>query len=248
MTRGGFAKVRARLRGDSGLTVIELLVAIVLFGILMTIVSTLMISTMRTVALSRDLTANTKSAANAMNETTRAIRAATENPVSGSIVNDPAFIVAKPDDVLFYAYVNVYSDITSAQQPVMIRLRVDRTTGGYVESRWKGTATADGKWVFSTNPCVKPNTPVGCTAPTLTRTLASTISPITTDHPTSPFVYKMPDGITTIANTSAGLGEADRRLVAFVQVNLRTQSSLTDSSDDVTLETIVGIPNLGFAK
>lgn len=243
---------RPSLRDESGLTLVELLVAVTLLTLLLALVANLYISAMRTVSLSRELNANTKQVANAMNETTRAIRAATENPVSGSIINDPAFVVAKPDDVLFYAYVNVYSDITTAQQPVMIRLRVDRTTGKYEESRWKGTPTSDDKWVFPTNPCVTTNTPAGCTAPLTKRTLSTTMSPVGVGPPqlpalVDPFIYLASDK-TPIVNTAAGLSATDRRLVAFVKVTLAAQASLTDTSNPVRLENIVGIPNLGFAK
>ena len=245
-------RLRRGIRDESGLTLIELLVAMTLLTILLAVVANLYVSAMRTVSLSRELTANTKQVANAMNETTRAIRAATENPVSGSIVNAPAFVQAKPDDILFYAYVNVYSDITNAQQPVMIRLRIDRTTGKYEESRWKGTVTSDDKWVFPTNPCVTPTSPVGCTAPLTKRTLSTTMSPVGVGPPqmpalVAPFIYLDSDKL-EIPNTSAGLSEDDRRLVAFVKVTLAAQTSLTDTSNPVRLESIVGVPNLGFAK
>jgi len=82
-------RLRRGIRDESGLTLIELLVAMTLLTILLAVVANLYVSAMRTVGLSRELTANTKQVANAMNETTRAIRAATENPVSGSIVNAP---------------------------------------------------------------------------------------------------------------------------------------------------------------
>jgi prepilin-type N-terminal cleavage/methylation domain-containing protein len=237
--------LRAVRADQSGLTLIELLVAVALLGILLTIISGLYVSALRTVTLSREVTANSKMASNAMNESTRAIRAATENPITGTLLNDPAFIVAKPDDILFYAYVNVYADLTTAQQPVMIRLRVDRTTGTYIESRWTGTAASDGKWVFTSTPCEAINVPVGCTAPSLRRTLAATMSPTGTGNP--PFLYLNADGV-AIANTSSGLSPANRLLVAFVRVSLSVQTSLTDASNPTMLESIVGIPNLGFAK
>jgi len=250
---------RLRARDDSGLTLVELIVAVMLLSILLALVANLYVSTMRTVGLSRELTANTKQVANAMNETTRAIRAATENPVSGSALNQPAFIIARPDDIVFFAYVNVYSDLTSAQQPVMIRLRVDRTTGKYEESRWKGSPTSDDKWVFPTNPCEAPGVPVGCTAPLTKRTLSTTMSPIGTGPPSlpalvAPFIYLDNDKnvipYTTASDNTAitGLSETNRRLIAFVKVTLAAQASLTDTSNPVRLESIVGIPNLGFAK
>lgn len=234
--------LKRSLREDRGLTLVELLVAITIFGILLTLVASLYSGALRTVGLSRELVGNTKNVSTAMNETSRVIRAATENPVGAQVLNDPAFVVAEPDDVVVYAYINLDS---SAEKPVMIRLRVDKTTGNFVESRWPATPLADGKWQFTANPCETVNVPGGCTAPASIRIIASAISPYTSGDYT--FTYLDSNG-QAMANTSAGLALADRRLVAFVRVTLKTQFSLTDASNPVTLQNTVGIPNLGFAK
>lgn len=229
-------------RDDEGVTLIELLVSMILLGVLLTIVASLYISTLNVVGLGRELSYNTKLATNGMNEASRVIRAGTENPKVPPALPDPAFVVAKPDEVLIYAFINLTS---AAEQPQLIRLRVDRTTGELVESRWPAVQLADKRWQFPSNPCVTPNVPVGCTAPTKTYVISETISPQGSGP--AVFTYLEPDG-SAITNTTAGLSLADRRLVSSVTINIRVQTSLTDASNPVDLQNTVGIPNLGFAQ
>jgi len=226
--------LRRRVRHDDGITLIELLVAVSLFGILLVIVSGLYIATLKTVALSRDLTANTKAVSTAMNEATRVVRAGTENPIMGTTVSDPVFVVAKADDMVLYAYINLES---AEQQPVMIRLRVDRNTGALVESRWRATDLGNTYWQF---PDYRSATPF------LTRTLAQTVAPQATGV-APPFTYVGIDGASKTMPVD-GLNETARRDVVSVKLNLTVQTSLTDSNHAVTLRNTVGIPNLGFTE
>lgn len=229
-------------RDDEGVTLIELLVAMILLGLLLAIVASLYISSLNVVSLNRELSQNTKLAANAMNEASRVIRAGTENPKVPPTLPDPAFVLAKRDEVLMYAFINLTS---AAEQPQMIRLRIDRTTGKFIESRWPAVQLADKRWQFPSNPCVTANNPVGCTAPTVTSVVAETISP--QGSGSDVFTYLDSTG-QAITQSSAGLSLADRRRVAAVRVNISVQRSLTDSSNPVVLVNTVGIPNLGFAQ
>lgn len=233
---------RPRLNDDRGVTLIELLVAISLFGVLLTIVAGLYVSSLQTVSLSRELTGNTKVASTAMNETSRVIRAGTSNPQIPPALAMPAFVLAQKDDVVLYAYINLES---SEERPQMIRLRVDRTTGKYIESRWPATQTVDKRWVFPTNPCRSTNSPTGCSPPTSTWTIAETIAP----QGSRPNMFRYFDNSGAELNLVGGeLNEEARGKVASVKVTLTVQPSLTDDSNPVTLENSVGIPNLGFAK
>ena len=234
-------------RDDDGLTLIELLVAMILLGMLLVIVASVYISSLNVVALGRDLSENTKVAANAMNEASRVIRAGTENPKVPPVLPDPAFVIAKPDEVLMYAFINLTS---AAEQPQMIRIRVDRTTGKVIESRWPAVQSADKRWQFPANPCVTVNNPVGCAAPTQNSVLAETISPQAIGTAKAlPDVFSYLDSErNAIPQTASGLSLADRRRVAFVKVTISVQTSLTDKSNAVRVENTVGIPNLGFAQ
>lgn len=218
----------------------------VLLGVLLTIIGSVYVSTLNVVSLGRDLTQNTKVAANVMNEASRVIRAGTENPQVPPTLPDPAFVIAKRDEVLMYAFINLTS---AAEQPQMIRLRIDRATGQLIESRWPAVQLADKRWQFPSNPCVKVNTPVGCTAPSVTLVLAETMSPQGTGAGALPDVFTYLDSDDApITQTTSGLVAADRSRVASVRVNISVQTSLTDNSNAVAIKNTVGIPNLGFSK
>lgn len=237
----------SRFSSDEGITLIELLVAVVLLGVFLTVISGLYVSAMKTVALGRELTGSSKQVSTAMLETSRVIRAATENPLPAG-GSDPAFVVAKDNEILLYAYINLAS---SLEQPVMIRLRVDTATGNYIESRWPAQALTNGKWKFDINPCFSPGVPVGCAAPTTYRTIAATVAPYVSGDPV--FRYLQADGScvpvsATVSTCASNLTDVQRRLVASVRVTLTLQPTLTDNSNPVTVINTVGIPNLGFPK
>lgn len=239
------ARVQRRLRplrrNEDGITLIELLVAMILLGVLLTVVASLYVSSMNAVALSREVTGNTKQVSNAMNETSRVIRAGTENPLTPPAVPAPAFVSAKKDEIIIYAFINLQN---AQEQPQMIRLWVDRATGKYMESRWRATAVSGTtRWTFPSNPCLGNNVPAGCTAPNSKAELAGAV-PSTA---TTIFSYFKKNGDPIIV-PAAGLSAADRALVSSVKVTLTVQASLTDTSNPVTLENTVGMPNLGFAE
>lgn len=243
--RETIARVQRRLRplrhSEQGITLIELLVAMMLLGILLTVVASLYVSSLNAVSLGRSVTNNTKQVSNAMNEATRVIRAGTENPLTPPATPAPAFVAAKKDDIIMYAFINLQS---AEEQPQMIRLWVDRTTGNFRESRWAATkVTGTTRWTFPSNPCTATNVPAGCVAPASTVTLATAVPA----SATTIFQYFQKNG-DPITTPTTGLVEADRKLVSSVKVTLTIQTSLTDNSNPVSVENTVGMPNLGFAE
>jgi type II secretory pathway pseudopilin PulG len=220
-------------RRDGGITLVELLVSMTLLGIVITVVFGLYLSTMRTSDATKNLSNNTKSASNGMNEVARVIRAATDNPVAGNQLNDPAFVAITAESVVVYAYINLDS---SAQTPVMIRLSLDANRR-LIESRWPSTALSDGNWTF----------PLPTTTPASTRVLANTVSPHVTGSPWL-FTYLLADG-TALVLPATGAPTADQlRTIAAVQVTLTVQASLTDATRSVTLLNTVGVPNLALYR
>ena len=234
-------RLRPLRRNEDGITLIELLVAMILLGVLLTVVVSLYVSSMNAVALSREVTGNTKQVSNAMNETSRVIRAGTENPLTPPAVPAPAFVSAKKDEIIIYAFINLQN---AQEQPQMIRLWVDRTTGTYMESRWRATAVSGTtRWTFPSNPCLSTNVPAGCTPPNSRAQLAGVVPA----SATSIFSYFKKNG-DPITVPAAGLSAADRALVSSVKVTLTVQATLTDATNPVTLENTIGMPNLGFAE
>lgn len=204
-----------------------------LTGLVLTMVVGMFISVARSQALARSVSEHTGNASNAMNEAARVIRAATENPVSGTSISDPAFVAASDESVTVYAYINTDS---TAERPVMIRLSVD-SERRLVESRWPATALSSGYWGFPCKPAV------ACTAtPDSTRVLAAVVAAGST-----PFRYVQSDG-TVLSVPGAGFTVEQLATISAVTVSLTMQSTIADASHPVTLVNTVGIPNLGRTR
>lgn len=218
---------------DSGMSLVELLVAMMLFALIMTIVTSLFVSATRTLAQAKAVTENTKMASNGMNESARVIRAGTENPVSGKALNDPAFVSALNEQVIIYAYVNLD---TAAESPVMIRLSVN-SNRQLVESRWPATALSNGNWSF----------PLVTTTPAAQRVLAGTVAPHVTGTPWL-FSYLLADGSTLAQPATGTFTDTQLRTIAAVRITLTIQTSTTNSSRSVTLTNAVGMPNVGIPR
>ncbi|MFJ3491267.1 prepilin-type N-terminal cleavage/methylation domain-containing protein [Leifsonia aquatica] len=230
-----------RLRDDeSGISLIEWIVAMFVFGIVITLIANLYVSTTRAMDNAQNTNQNTRSASNAMNETARMLRAGTDNPVQATGFgtpppNDPAFVYARNEAVLFYAFVNLTG---TTQQPIQVRIRVDQTTRKLVEDIWPSTSLGNGYWSF----------PAETTTPQRTRILADAIAP---RAGTAPWTFTYLDSTNTAIATSVGAtgGVANVKTtlatIAAVQVTLTvlTKTGVTDHS--VTLQNTVGLPNLG---
>lgn len=231
----------SRLRHDeSGISLIEWIVAMFVFGIVITLIANLYVSTTRAMDNAQNTNQNTRSAANAMNESARMLRAGTDNPVQATGFgtpppNDPAFVYARNESVLFYAFVNLTG---TAQQPIQVRLRVDQTSRQFVEDIWPATNIGNGYWSF----------PAETTTPQRTRILADAIAPRTG---TAPWTFTYLDATNTAIATSAGAtgGVANVKTtlatIAAVQVTLTVLTKTGVADHSVTLQNTVGLPNLG---
>lgn len=217
---------------ERGLGLSELIVAVVLFGIMLTAVSGLVVSTQRGFATARAISENTRSASNGMNEAARMIRAGTVNPVQGHPLPDPAFVSAATEALTLYAYVNLDA---AAPGPVMVRLEVDGQRR-LVESRWAATPLAEGNWSFPA-----PTEPADSI-----RTLAESVSPGAAGAPAL-FTYFRSDG-TVLPDSVTGVPLDHLGSIASVKVTLTVQSSRDGPRNPVTLQNTVGIPNLGLTR
>ncbi|KQR53789.1 hypothetical protein ASF88_02755 [Leifsonia sp. Leaf336] len=213
---------------DAGITLAEVLVAMMIFGIMLTIVGAVFVSTNRNFAISRSLDTNTKSASNGMNEVSRVLRAATENPVRGQALNDPAFQSIGPETLTVYAYVNLSS---SAEQPIQVRFSVDASRN-LVEEVWPGTAQTGGYWTFPNPTSV---------AATTKRILASSIIP--SSGSVAPLFSYL--GVT---NTPLSNPATNPRSIAAVQVSITAGTTTAGDMSNVTIQNTVGLPNLPLAR
>ena len=225
-------------RDESGISLIELLVAMVLTTIVMLIAVGLFSQIMNVSQSAGSLNTNTRQAANGMNEMARIIRAGTNNPVKNQLTPSPAFVAASAESLTIYTYVNQSS---SDQTPKMVRFRVVRSgtgsaaTATLVEDTWAATATTDKYWTF----------PAASTTPASSRTLASTVAAASTSTPL--FTYLDGDG-NPIAVPGTGFTAAQLGTIASVKVVLTIQKSVANATSQVTLQNTVGIPNLTLAR
>jgi len=212
---------------DAGLSLIELLVAMLLLGVFLTMISSLYLSASRSLGHAKLLTANTRQVSNGMNEVARVIRAATENPVPGNPLPDPALVEATPEAVTLYAYVNLN---TPTQQPVKIRLSLDADRR-LVETRWAATVLSGGYFEFSSEP-------------ESSRIIAETVAPGSTA-----FGYRDAAGLPLLGSGGDGtlLTSIELRSVASVSVSLTVQATMSDARSAVTLRNTVGMPNVALA-
>jgi hypothetical protein len=222
-------KVR-RLRSDeSGLGLVEILVAMLIFGIVLTLVTGMFMSTSRVVNTGTSVNTSTKAASLGLNELSRAIRFAASNPVSGQALDDPALVVAKNDIVTVISYLDV--DPTSPK-PVKIAFTID-SSYRLIEVRYAAYEVSKGFWGFQTTP-------------ESTRILTGALLPPTGTE-AQLFTYLDANNAPLTVPTS-GLTATQRQLVAAVKVSIKLKSDDATAGNPVHFESTIGIPNLGINR
>ena len=234
------AACRARWRRVSsgperGMSLTELLVASIVLMIVLTVAANLFINATKSMGMAAAVNANTANASNGMNEATRVIRGGTSNPVQAQLLDNPAFIEAKPESVILYSLVG---GDRSDPHPVMIRFSLNAQRQ-LVEERW--TATVVAGYSTFTSPYVGTS---GYVAPQTTRILTTTVSPRTGSAAYLFTYYSDVPGTVPLATAGTDVPAASLAAIVTVRVSLTVQKSLTDSNSPVTLENLVGIPNL----
>lgn len=213
----------------------ELLVASIVLMIVLTVAANLFINATKSMGMADAVNANTANASNGMNEASRVIRAGTSNPVSGQAVDSPAFVEAKPESVILYSLVG---GDRNDPHPVMIRLSLNAQRQ-LVEERWTATVVA-GYSTFK-SPYVGAS---GYVAPQLTRILTTTVSPRAGSAAYLFTYYSDVQGTVPLAAAGVDVAPASLAAIVTVRVSLTVQKSMTNSNSPVTLENLVGIPNL----
>ena len=218
-------RLRIAGRSQAGMSLAELLVAMFITGILMTLVGTMFVNIARVTTNSNASTSRSGIAGNVMDEISKVVRTATNNPVTGG-TSDPAIVSGTTAALTLYSYVDA-DPLNPA--PTKVTFRVD-AAGTLFEDRI--TATASGSyWVF--------------TGTAKTRNLGGVVQTLTgTD---ALFIY-YDDTNTVITPGGTGLTLAQRALVASVQVTVRVTNTLTTGADPIILINTVGMPNLFFSR
>jgi prepilin-type N-terminal cleavage/methylation domain-containing protein len=232
----GLTALRNRLTGgrdasdERGLSLSELLVAMMLLSLLMVMVVGFFATGSKAFNSNKAVDANTKSASNAMNEISRTLRAASENPLGNNVVAS-TFVSATSTSVVFYAYVNLDS---ATETPVQIRFAID-SNNNLVETEWAATSSSSGLWTF----------PATTAAPKLSRIIAGPILPVSAGGPAL-FSYLDVNGA-VVAFSGGSIPAATARTIAAVDVSLAVGKS-SATGQYVEIDNTVGLPNLPLAR
>ncbi len=223
------ALAKARANSESGISLVELLVSMMVFAIILTLVASMYSSMADTVAMGNSSNQSTKVASSAMNEVGRVIRFATTNAVLSQPAPSPAIAVGKSEALTVYSYVDANS---ASPQPIKISFTLDGTRR-LLEQRYVATNVA-GFWVFSTP------------TPYSTRVITSGIgTPAGAELPL--FTYQLVDG-SAVTVPGTGLTPAQAATIAAIQVTLKVTADGGVNAQPVTLQSTIGMSNLGLSR
>jgi len=212
------------------MTLIELVVAMGIFGILLTLVVTMFVSTARSFSDQRGIVDNSRMASTSMNEVTRIIRAGTEIPQYSTSINIPLFEYAGAEKIIMHSFI----DAGTSTDPAPIKVQFARDAADeLVETRWTAYHVHATYWDFQTTS-------------DYARSIARSLLPAEAAVPLFRYFDKSGAALTPPAGGS--LSEAQRRNIASVQVTMRVQADGSGRVDPVTIQNMVGLPNLGVAR
>lgn len=223
------APIRSRmllLREESGLSLAELLIAMMLTSIMLVMVGSFFIQTTKLTASATQLRESTGSAANIANGITSVIGVATTLSKAGSEIPDAAIVAGTRSSLTVYSYANTTA---SDPAPVKVTFTLD-ATGKVTETRCAGTKSA-GFWTFGT-----------CSASS-TRTLGTgLLAPTGTSDQL--FTYRSGSG-TEYAIGTGSLTATQRASVSSIIVTVRVQAE-GSSTEPVVIRNTVVLRNLGL--
>ncbi|QXT62681.1 PilW family protein [Tessaracoccus palaemonis] len=222
--------LRRLRREDQGLTLVELMVAMGVSGLLLTLVVAMFVTSTRSVTDQQGAVASSRLASTAMNEVTRVVRAGTEIPVYGNSVNNPVFDYAGAEKMI----INSFIDAGSTTDPAPWRIQFSRNAKNeLVETRWAAHHVYTTYWAFATTA-------------SYSRIVARSLLPAESASPLFRYYDKNGDQLTPSAGAS--LSTTQIRNIAAVQVTMNVQANGSGRTDPVRLQNLVGLPNLGVAR
>jgi prepilin-type N-terminal cleavage/methylation domain-containing protein len=218
---------------QAGITLVELMVAMIVFGILSAIVVSLYTATNKSVLSTSSSDQNTQAAGNVMNELTRVIRGATTNPTSGG-GESSALLTATPTVLALYSYVD---SSALSPSPFLVQFTINSANGQLVEKRWPASTDSNGIFTFDSTK-----------TPSLTRTFPGKLSaPVLFAYyglNNVPLGNPVAGSSATLSPTSITKLGSDLDLVVAITVTVTSQSSTNTTIKPATLQNTVGMPNV----
>jgi prepilin-type N-terminal cleavage/methylation domain-containing protein len=216
-----------------GLSLPELIVAIMVTLVLLGMVFTFFLIGSRTIASTRSASLDSGVASNMMNEISRVIRSGTPHPVVGQPINDPPFLAATRESFTIYSFVDTP---VTAVRPIIVQFSLDANRN-LIEKRWAASGTSGDFFTFAASPGVPP-----VTAPTSTRRLGGPVALTATGQPQL-FTFLSASGAMTMP--TAGIAPADLPSIVSVQVDVRVNTATGTVSIPIEMRNVVLLPNLG---
>lgn len=213
---------RLRAEPERGMTLMELLVAMSLLAIVMTLITMLVVSVSQTFTREESQHDSSGQAALGMQQLTRIIHAGIRDPREPDWKKSPVFTAAGADSMTLHSYINV---ARASEGPTLIRLVVQ--DGELVETHYSARRSA-GVWVYQSSPSRQ-------------HVIAREVESLA-------FTYIGSDGNPLPLTGSGVLADAQRGLVAAVRVRLAVQTSPGDSAQAAVLESVVSLPNLNLTR
>ena len=221
------ALLRRLRHEDSGVTLVETLVVMMLSAIMMTIAGTMFVAVSMQTAAAEDIRRSTADASNIMNVVSTSVRASVKNAVASSATPDPAVVAGTPTSLTIISYTDAGP---SFETPLRLRYRID-SSGRMIEDRWNSTVV-NGYAVF----------PAITTTPTATRILGNVVVN-TSSEPV--FRYYNAAGL-ELSASGAGLNPTSR--AAVVEVLFVVKVRAEGSEETVELHSRIGMPNMNFGQ
>lgn len=232
---GVVARLVARIQRDErGLSLPELLVTVMIFAIVLAVVSGTFVTMTRATTFANATDTNARSASTAMNEMTRLLHAAMNNPQQNA-ADAPAFTAARTESMTFTTAVDLTGAAPAANsgpdpRPEQVTLSLD-SSRRLVEAIVPGQPLAGGSayYKFTSAPAV--------------RTLAPAVS-ATPAGQQALFVYFDASNAPLVPDATGALTAAQMKSIVSVGLTLRLSNSGSTADNSVTLSNQVGLPNL----
>jgi len=231
MSRRRRLGIGSATQADDGMSLIELVVAMGVFSILLSLVVSMFVSGARSFSDQQGALENSRLASTSMNEVTRVIRAGTELPVPGNADNLPVFAFAGTEEII----INSFIDVGTSSNPPPVRVRFARDGDDeLIETRWAAfpDPVDPAYWKYETSA-------------SYSRSIARSLTPATADAPT--FRFYDNSGAQLTPPAGGGLSLDQIRNVARVQVTMQVQADEGGRVEPVQIQNMVGLPNLGLA-
>ncbi|GAA4160393.1 hypothetical protein GCM10022286_16340 [Gryllotalpicola daejeonensis] len=244
---------------EKGLSLIELIVAMMVFSIIIVLVGTLYVTSQKVVQSSSVTSKDAGVASNVMNELTNVLRYGTVLPDPSNAQNTvAAFVSATPSSLVLYTYADSTggTDSTATPKPVMVGFFLG-ADGTVTEKRWKFGATTP---TAATVTSVAPNSTIKLGGPIIAPTTASPLAgvcqdPNATDAPVAPAATAGPNDVpplftycdsnSPIAFASGAIPSASLQDISSVSVNISMNTGSSTGSRGIVLAGTIDMLNLG---